>query len=237
MKLIFVRHGDPDYTHDSLTAAGRAEAAALNQRLRSWQAAGMAWDSFVSPLGRAQLTARLALEGTGNTPVTLPWLEEFRGRLANGDICWDLPPKRYAEDKALFCGEDWMQAPIYQGTNVGAIHAETRAGLDELLAGYGYQREGRLYRVAATAATERIVVLFCHMAITLDSVACLLSLPAPVLWQQVLLPPASLTILGTEEHQPGYAQWRVQCMGDVRHLSAAGVPVSSSGSFTPIFAG
>ena len=33
MKLVFVRHGDPDYVHDSLTAKGRVEAEILSGRI------------------------------------------------------------------------------------------------------------------------------------------------------------------------------------------------------------
>ena len=36
MKLLIVRHGDPDYAIDSLTETGWAEAELLSHRLASW---------------------------------------------------------------------------------------------------------------------------------------------------------------------------------------------------------
>lgn len=233
MKLIFVRHGDPDYAHDSLTAQGRAEAAALNRRVAGWTP----FDAYVSPLGRAQETARRALEGRPETPCTLPWLHEFRGRLEDGRICWDLPPTVYAADAALVDPLGWQEAPTYRGTNVAAVHAETVEGLDTLLAGYGYRRQGRLYRTGPDTRSGAVAVLFCHMAITLDCLSHLLNCAAPVLWQQTFLPPASVTVLGTEEHEPGVAQWRAQCLGDVCHLARDGVETSASGYFTDLFQG
>ena len=53
MKLLFVRHADPDYANDSLTPAGRLEAQALADRLIHEDIT----EFFVSPLGRAKETA------------------------------------------------------------------------------------------------------------------------------------------------------------------------------------
>ena len=50
MKLIFVRHGDPDYTLDSLTEKGWREAEILAERISSFDVD----DFYCSPLGRAR---------------------------------------------------------------------------------------------------------------------------------------------------------------------------------------
>ncbi len=54
MKLIIVRHGDPDYEHDTLTETGKTEAALAAKRLAGHKFAAC----YVSPLGRAQDTAK-----------------------------------------------------------------------------------------------------------------------------------------------------------------------------------
>lgn len=236
MKLILIRHGDPDYLHDDLTRAGVAEAKALNKRVRKWAEHGP-FNAYVSPLGRAQRTAELALKHTGITPATLPWLEEFRGRLPDGEICWDLPPQLYADTWELHDAHAWQDAALYQNTNVKAIHQETAQGLDDLLEDYGYVRDGNLYRPRPDAEHDAVAVLFCHLALSLDCLSHLLNIAAPLLWQQTFLAPASVTILGTEEYVPGCAQFRMQTMGDTSHLAMAGVPVSSSGYFGKVFPG
>ena len=58
MQLVIVRHGDPDYVHDTLTEKGWREAELLADRLSSLEVAGF----YVSPLGRAKDTASLTLE-------------------------------------------------------------------------------------------------------------------------------------------------------------------------------
>ena len=36
MRIIFVRHGDPDYANDTLTEKGWREAALLAERVSGW---------------------------------------------------------------------------------------------------------------------------------------------------------------------------------------------------------
>lgn len=57
MKLVFVRHAEPDYAHDSLTAKGRVEAELLARRLCQLDVKAF----YVSPLGRAKATAAYTL--------------------------------------------------------------------------------------------------------------------------------------------------------------------------------
>ena len=49
MKLLIVRHGDPDYTIDSLTEKGWEEVEFLSEKLSKLDIK----DFYVSPLGRA----------------------------------------------------------------------------------------------------------------------------------------------------------------------------------------
>ena len=73
MRLLFIRHAEPDYSTDTLTEKGRREAALLAQAAPSL---GMD-HCFVSPLGRAQETASYCMKTAGMTAKTLDWLEEF----------------------------------------------------------------------------------------------------------------------------------------------------------------
>ena len=73
MKLLIVRHADPDYSIDSLTPTGWEEAALLARRLSKLEVAAF----YVSPLGRAKDTASLTLKAMGRTATECPWLREF----------------------------------------------------------------------------------------------------------------------------------------------------------------
>ena len=109
MKLLFIRHGEPDYVHDTLTEKGWREA-----------------QYYVSPLGRAQDTARPTLERTGRTAVTLDWLREFTGRVrkpnlpGQDSIAWDWLPQDWTADERFFAfsatapgpgTRSWRRAP------------------------------------------------------------------------------------------------------------------------------
>ena len=76
MRILIIRHAEPDYRLDALTAKGRREAELLAERLCRIPAEAY----YVSPLGRAQETAGYTLRRVGRQAVTLDWLQEFRGR-------------------------------------------------------------------------------------------------------------------------------------------------------------
>lgn len=83
MRLIFIRHAEPDYEHDSLTEKGWREAKLLAVRTKSWQVD----DFYVSPLGRAQDTASFTLLEQGKTAAVMDWLHEFQGALPDWTRC------------------------------------------------------------------------------------------------------------------------------------------------------
>ena len=80
MKILIIRHGDPDYSIDSLTEKGWREAKLLAGRLCRLSVD----DFYVSPLGRARDTASLTLKRLDREATQLDWLQEFRGRVRYG---------------------------------------------------------------------------------------------------------------------------------------------------------
>lgn len=77
MRLLFIRHGDPDYEHDTLTEKGHREAALLAERAGALELG----DCYVSPLGRAQATAAYSMKKLGRTAKTLGWSQEFPAKV------------------------------------------------------------------------------------------------------------------------------------------------------------
>ena len=72
MRIVFVRHGEPDYTHDCLTEQGKLQALAAAERLRE---EGIE-EIFSSPLGRAAETAA----ATAQTAIPGTWRTCWRGK-------------------------------------------------------------------------------------------------------------------------------------------------------------
>ena len=61
MRLIFVRHGEPDYEHDCLTENGKVQAKDTAERLAKEKLSAI----YSSPMGRARETASYTAEGRG----------------------------------------------------------------------------------------------------------------------------------------------------------------------------
>ena len=77
MRILLIRHGDPDYENDTLTEKGCREAELLAKRALSLHMG----KCYVSPLGRAQRTALPSLEAAGCKAETVEWLQEFPAKL------------------------------------------------------------------------------------------------------------------------------------------------------------
>ena len=84
MRILFVRHGDPDYITDSLTDQGKKEAAALVPRLLKEDVKAF----YLSTKGRAQETASYTLrayEEAGRLKLTETPLPNGRPALISAD--------------------------------------------------------------------------------------------------------------------------------------------------------
>ena len=150
MKLIIVRHADPDYSIDSLTATGWKEARLLADRIAKLDVKNF----YVSPLGRAQDTARVSLEPLGRTAETLPWLKEFGPTICKPghdqpDCLWDWLPADWTTNPNFYDPQRWTEHPLFAQAGVAAEAAWVQENLDSLLA----RRLLRLQRSSACSAS------------------------------------------------------------------------------------
>ena len=134
MHLIFIRHGDPDYEHDSLTEKGRREAALLAERIAGWKVT----DFYVSPYGRAQETIRPALERLGREAQTMDWLHEFDYKVRHPKTgkdhgCWDWLPRDYFGEKKAFDRLAWENLGWARKAQIGRRYREACAAFDAAL--------------------------------------------------------------------------------------------------------
>jgi probable phosphoglycerate mutase len=235
MKLIFIRHGDPDYSNDTLTEKGKKEAELLASRIPYLGAD----EYYVSPLGRASLTAKIATSGMDINLTTLNWLREFDYPVRRPDspdhynIAWDWMPADWTPVDALYDAEHWMEHPVFASSGIDKKHEEVTKALDEFLLEHGYKREGRKYR-ALRPNNDRIV-LFSHFGLTALVLSHLIGISPMIIWQGFISAPTSVTTIVTEERRPGEVQWRCTGFGDVSHLYVAGEEPSFSGRFCECF--
>lgn len=230
MKILIIRHGDPDYVRDSLTQKGVREAKALSERLIKMKID----DFYCSPLGRAKDTASYTLKKFNKEAKILPWLEEFRGKMdADGKNAWDFHPSLWENQPEVYDRNDWINAPVIKQSNCAGIYEETKTGLDALLADYGYIRNGM--RFHCDNNRDITIALFCHFAIGAAITGYLAGVSPFIMWHSFFLAPTSVTTFVSSEVRKGDIFFRCAGFGDTSHLYAAGEPISQSGLMPELF--
>lgn len=230
MKLLIIRHADPDYSIDSLTPDGWQEARLLADRLGQLDVKAC----YVSPLGRARDTASVTLDQLGMQAETCEWLREFFPRIQRPDrdepmIPWDWLPADWTATPEYLDPFAWCFTPVMRAGQVKEEYQRVTSGLDELLARHGYRRDGRLYRAAA--ANRDTILLFCHFGVECVLLSHLLNISPMPLWHGTCAAPSSVTTLVTEERRKGTAYFRMGTFGDTSHLYAAGHTPSFAARF------
>lgn len=235
MKLLIVRHGDPDYSIDSLTPKGWKEAEYLSEKLTKLDIKAF----YVSPLGRAKDTASLTLKKLGRTAEVCEWLREFnpeirrpdqKGKLKNA---WDWLPQDWTEDERFYQYDKWFENEVMEEGKVKQEYEWVIKNFDELLAKHGYVREGHYYKVEES--NHDTIVLFCHFGLECVLLSRLMNCSPMVLWHGMCSAPTSVTTLVTEERRKGIASFRMSSFGDISHLYVHDEPPAFAARFSEVY--
>lgn len=231
MKILIIRHGDPDYAHDCLTERGRREAELLADRICAMDIKAF----YVSPLGRARETASFTLKRLNRTATECQWLREFAPSIRRPDvtdrrsIAWDWLPQDWTEEEDFYRRDLWMHHPVMEEANVPQEYQWVTENLDRLLAEYGYVRDKNIYRVER--ANRDTIAFFCHFGLESVLIGHLTGISPMLLWHHTVAAPTSVTTIYTEERRKGIALFRVGGFGDTSHLYLAGEEPSFSARF------
>ena len=217
MKILLIRHGDPDYTIDSLTEKGWKEAEYLSERIAKLDVK----EFYVSPLGRAKDTASFTLEKMNRQAIECPWLREFAPRIARPDkeeksITWDWLPQDWTEQENFYQYDKWFESDILSEGKVKEEYDWVVENFDALLEKHGYVRKGHFYE--AKKPNNDTIVLFCHFGVGCVLLGHLLGISPMVLWHGLCAAPTSVATIVTEERRKGIAYFRMSAYGDISHL-------------------
>ena len=236
MRLLLIRHGDPDCAVDGLTETGRCEAELLARRIAPMDIT----EYFVSTMGRARETARPTLERAGRSAVECAWLREFSIGVHRPDkggefshVPWDWLPQDWLKYPVLLDREHWHEHPVFAEVDLKSAYDRVIAEFEQVLADHGYVRDGLYYRVER--AGEDTLAFFCHLGISCVLMSRLMNVSPMVLWQGLAMAPSSVTTIYTEERRPGIASFRASSVGDVSHLYACGQTPSFAARFCEVY--
>ena len=236
MRILIIRHGDPDYANDTLTEKGRREATLLAEKLRKEKIDYI----YSSPLGRAKDTCMYVARALGkeNEVTVKDWLREFDARPIMPDRgrpsrIWDIPPSEWVNDETMYDRNAWYDKPYFNDANTKEKYELVGKGVHELLASHGYVREGGYYRVEK--ANRDTVAFFCHFGIEMVLLSHIFGVsPIPLLHNFTALP-TSVTTLYSEERKKGIACFRCCGFGELTHLYVGNEPPSFAARFCETF--
>ena len=232
MKIVIIRHAEPDYENNTLTKKGFLEADILGK----YYSANDFDYIYSSPLPRAILTAERVVKGV--KPITqYDWLVEFYHPFINEDgekqTNWEFKPSYLNKHPDLVFSKDYLDNPLLKSSEVDKYYEYVIKEFDQLLAKHGYVRDGNFYKV--TNSNTDTIVLFCHFGMMSVLLSRLLNIPYTQLAQFTVCLPTGITTLVSEEREKGIAQFRMMTFGDISHLKREGIEPSFRGKFCEIF--
>lgn len=236
MRILIIRHGDPDYERDTLTEKGRREAQLLADRLQKEKI-----DYFYSsPLGRAKHTCDYVAKACNKEKeiVIKDWLQEFGTlhTLPSGEeryIFWDLLPEFWTKLDAMYSKEGWIDQDFYRTSKMPDCYRYVTESLDELLKNHGYTREGRLY--TTRQGNHDTIAFFCHFGLESVLLSHLCNISPILLTHHFAALTSSVTTLYTEERRKGKVTFRCCGFGDTGHLYAGGEQPSFAARFCEVY--
>lgn len=236
MRILIIRHGDPDYANDTLTEKGHREAQLLAKKLGKDKI-----DYFYSsPLGRARHTCNYVAKAHGKMDevVEKDWLKEFGCPLTlpSGKpqkYPWDMLPTEWVDAPKMYDKDNWYHQDLYEKADMESHARYVTESLDALLKEHGYTRDGGLYRTEK--GNTDTIALFCHFGLEALLLSHLCNISPILLWHHFVALPSSVTTLYTEERRPGTAVFRCCGFGDTGHLYAGGEQPSFSARFCEVY--
>jgi probable phosphoglycerate mutase len=223
MKLILIRHADPDYANDSLTEKGHKQAELLGKAMKNVQID----EVYVSPMGRAALTAEYIVKEHEISPVTLPWIHELNGNYKDELWSWNYHGCDLHANVVNWDLDNWQNNVPY-GEHMKKVAEEFYCSFDDFMEKHGYVRDNNRYRVVKE--NNSTVVFVCHAGLISTLLSKLINVPLPIVYSHFEISPSSRTELVTQSKDE-YAIWRMETMNDMSHADNLRAAVQQTGMF------
>ena len=214
MRIIFVRHGEPDYERDCLTDEGRIQAAAAAERLSG---EGIS-EIYSSPCGRAYETASFTARRLGIPVITLDYMHEISwggdGIPLEGHP-WSLGDRMQWEGFD-YQTMDWKGHPYFCGNIAVDYYKKIAVQIDGFLEEHGYIHEN--LRFLCTSGSDKTIAIFSHGGSGACVLSHILNLPFPYVCSVMPYDFTSLIIL-TLPIEPGeYVFPKIELFNDCAHI-------------------
>ena len=219
MRIVFVRHGEPDYARDCLTEEGRKQARAAAARLREENIEAI----YASPLGRAAETAAAAAGELGLPVTTLDFMREVHwGSIDGSPVFADGHPWELADELARqgwdLTSPEWRKLPCFANNLVTGEADRIALKTDEWLYTLGYERNGAYYRCIRPDNRQFTVALFSHGGSSAAAMGHILNLTFPYACALFHLEFTGITVIRLDRNPGKQALPCLELANDGRHI-------------------
>lgn len=221
MRIIFVRHGHPNYELDCLTELGHKHGEAVAKRLKREPIEKI----YSSTCGRAMETAEHIDVNFGLGVEGLEFMREIKWGSADGAPVYADGHPWMSSDYMVAEGMDlldfaWREKEPYRNNKVIAAADLLGEKLDEWLATLGYRREGQYYRVENE--NHRTIVLVSHGGASSAALAHLFNLPFSFVCSAICPDYTAVTVVSLSGKIGEKIAPRFELMNDARHIREIG---------------
>ena len=217
MRIVFVRHGHPDYKNDCLTEVGHKHAEAAAERLKDEPFARI----FSSTCGRAVETAQ-HIASRHNLPVeSFDFIREIKWWSLDGEPLEQNGHPWFVVNDMVSNGEDirsenWMNEPRFSNNGVKFLVQNIGNQFDKLLCELGFVREGDYYRV--TRKNSETVAMVSHGGASSAVLAHLFNLSFPFLCGCLRPNFTAITVVTMGGEEGDLITPRFEIANDARHI-------------------
>lgn len=220
MRIIFVRHAQPDYKQDCLTPIGHLQAQAAAERLKDEPIAKI----YSSTCGRAIETAEYVARQKGLAiEEKFDFMRELRwGRLDDIPIAhngqpWFTVGEMVRTGQSVVKPEWQTEEPFSKNLKLLALVEPIAQSFDQLLSSYGLDREGEYYRVRR--CDESTIAMVSHAGSSSMALSHLFNLPFPFFCAAISPAFTAITVV-TFLGKPGeLVSPRFELVNDARHIA------------------
>lgn len=222
MRIVFVRHGHPDYKKDCLTELGHLHAEAAAERLKDEPFTRI----YSSTCGRAVETAEHIAKRHDLPVKSFDFMREIKWWPLNGQ---PLEHKGYpwtitnamVENGESVLSSNWAEEPRFSNNGVKFLVQNIGKEFDKLLEELGYVREGDYYRVIRENTDT--VAMVSHGGASSAALAHLFNLPFPFLCASLRPNFTAITVVLLEGEEGKLITPRFEIANDARHIGGLSV--------------
>ncbi len=224
MRLIFVRHGEPDYEHDCLTDNGHIQAKSTAVRLHDEPIKSI----YASPMGRAVQTARYTADDHGLDIGILDYMHEIDWGPSESDgkvhslkydgHPWTLAYEMMSESPETAAGAKWAEHPYFAGNICTGHYDLISVNIDDFLKSYGLERRGGVYY--CSKACDDTIALFAHGGSGACMISHIFNMPFPLVLSVFPYNVCSVSVIAFEGEEGNNVVPRFELFNDVGHLES-----------------